>query len=51
MAFNVKHLLPYYGDSSYEDNSRANSVHPGKNDAGRIEEKAYAFMEKLDNLK
>ncbi|GJR26703.1 putative nucleotidyltransferase, ribonuclease H [Tanacetum coccineum] len=36
-VFNVKHLLPYHGDSSAGDlvvNSRANFVYPGGNDAG-----------------
>ncbi|GJS89136.1 putative nucleotidyltransferase, ribonuclease H [Tanacetum coccineum] len=36
-VFNVKHLLPYHGDSSDDDlvvNSRANFVYPGENDAG-----------------
>jgi hypothetical protein len=32
-VFNVKHLVPYIGDSSYEDaNSRANSLQPGEDD-------------------
>ncbi|KAK9108291.1 hypothetical protein Syun_024302 [Stephania yunnanensis] len=32
VKINVKHLVPYYGDTSDDDNSRANSVHPGEND-------------------
>ncbi|GJU18429.1 putative nucleotidyltransferase, ribonuclease H [Tanacetum coccineum] len=48
-VFNVKHLLPYHGDSSDDDlvvNSRANFVYPGGNDAGpSIEERAILFLE------
>ncbi|GKB64963.1 putative reverse transcriptase domain-containing protein [Tanacetum coccineum] len=43
-VFNVKHLLPYHGDSSDDDlvvNSRANFIFPGGNDAS-IEE--YAIL-------
>ncbi|PKI67388.1 hypothetical protein CRG98_012216 [Punica granatum] len=32
-VFNVKHLIPYTGDSSDDDDSRTNSLHPGENDA------------------
>ncbi|PKI72878.1 hypothetical protein CRG98_006746 [Punica granatum] len=32
-VFNVKHLISYTGDSSGDDDSRANSLHPGENDA------------------
>ncbi|GJZ42323.1 putative nucleotidyltransferase, ribonuclease H [Tanacetum coccineum] len=43
-VFNVKHLIPYYGDSSDDDlamNSRTNFVYPGGNDGGpSIEERA-----------
>ena len=31
-VFNVKHLIPYTGDNSDDDNSRANSVQPGEDD-------------------
>ena len=47
-VFNVKYLIPYVGDSFDEDaagNSRANFVHPGKNDA---EQKEFTFMEAWD---
>ncbi|GJV23767.1 hypothetical protein Tco_1376462 [Tanacetum coccineum] len=51
-VFNVKHLLPYHGDSSDDDpvvNSRANFVYPGENDAGpSIEERAILFLEAQD---
>ncbi|PKI57100.1 hypothetical protein CRG98_022494 [Punica granatum] len=43
-VFNVKHLIPYTGDSLDEDNSRANSLHPGENDA--VEEAASRYLEK-----
>ncbi|PKI45864.1 hypothetical protein CRG98_033744 [Punica granatum] len=32
-VFNVKHLIPYTGDSKGDDDSRTNSLHPGENDA------------------
>ncbi|PKI76295.1 hypothetical protein CRG98_003301 [Punica granatum] len=32
-VFNVKHLIPYTGDSSDDDDSRTNSLHAGENDA------------------
>ncbi|GJR47600.1 putative reverse transcriptase domain-containing protein [Tanacetum coccineum] len=52
---NVKHLLPYHGDSSDDDpvvNSRANFVYPGENDAGpSIEERAILFLEAQDRVK
>ncbi|PKI67383.1 hypothetical protein CRG98_012227 [Punica granatum] len=32
-VFNVKHLIPHTGDSSDDDDSRTNSLHPGENDA------------------
>ncbi|GJS94327.1 putative nucleotidyltransferase, ribonuclease H [Tanacetum coccineum] len=54
-VFNVKHLLPYHGDSSDDDlvvNSRANFVYPGGNDAGpSIEERAILFLEAQDRMK
>ena len=31
-VFNVKHLIPYTGDNSDDDNSRANSIQPGEDD-------------------
>ena len=40
MSFNVKHLIPFHGDSSEEEdvteNSRANSFQPGEDDADNI---------------
>ncbi|GJR89824.1 hypothetical protein Tco_0213835 [Tanacetum coccineum] len=54
-VFNVKHLLPYHGDSSDDDpvvNSRTNFVYPGENDAGpSIEERAILFLEARDRVK
>ncbi|GKC42023.1 hypothetical protein Tco_1059745 [Tanacetum coccineum] len=48
-VFNVKHLLPYHGDSSDDDlvgNSRTNFVYPRGNDAGpSVEERALFFLE------
>ena len=44
-VFNVKHLIPYVGDSSDEDdvgNSRAKFAHPGGNDAV---EKALTYLD------
>ncbi|PKI53870.1 hypothetical protein CRG98_025765 [Punica granatum] len=32
-VFNVTHLVPYTGDSSDDDDSRVNSLHPRENDA------------------
>ncbi|GKB27383.1 UDP-glycosyltransferase 85C1-like protein [Tanacetum coccineum] len=47
-VYNVKHLLPYHGDSSNDDlvvNSRANFAYPRGNDAGpSVEEQALLFM-------
>ena len=43
-VFNVKHLIPYFGDSSDDDaigNLRANFLHPGENDAVQ---KGFDFM-------
>jgi hypothetical protein len=35
-VFNIKHLVPFFDDSSEEDaNSRANSLQPGEDDADR----------------
>ncbi|KAK9127527.1 hypothetical protein Syun_016324 [Stephania yunnanensis] len=36
VKINVKHLVPYYGDTSDDDNSRANSVHPWENDEDEL---------------
>nr|KAJ0218923.1 hypothetical protein LSAT_V11C300143610 [Lactuca sativa] len=53
-VFNVKHLLPYYGDSSDDDHgahSRSNFVYPGGDDAGpSVEDRALAFLEAHDRL-
>nr|GEV55954.1 putative reverse transcriptase domain-containing protein [Tanacetum cinerariifolium] len=47
--FNVKHLLPYHGDSSDDDlvvNSKANFVYLGGNDAGpSVKKRAHLFLE------
>ncbi|PKI58864.1 hypothetical protein CRG98_020763 [Punica granatum] len=43
-VFNVKHLIPYTGDSLDEDDSRTNSLYPWENDA--IEEAASRYLEK-----
>ena len=48
--FNVKHLVPFTGDSSDDSYSRPNSVHPRENDVG-IEEQAIRFLEQLEKLK
>ena len=49
-VFNVKHLIPYMGDSSLGDddavNSRANFLLPGRNDA---EQKAIDYLEAWDS--
>ncbi|GJS56512.1 putative nucleotidyltransferase, ribonuclease H [Tanacetum coccineum] len=54
-VFNMKHLLPYHGDSSDDDhvvNSRANFVYLGGNDAGpSIKEQAILFLEAQDRVK
>ncbi|KAK9081979.1 hypothetical protein Syun_030961 [Stephania yunnanensis] len=42
VKINVKHLVPYYRDTSDDDNSRANSVHPGEND--EVQELACKFL-------
>ena len=42
--FNVKHLVPFVGDTSAED-SMANSFETGEEDATLI---GYAFMEGFD---
>ncbi|KAF8394833.1 hypothetical protein HHK36_018769 [Tetracentron sinense] len=50
-VFNVKHLIPYHGDSFDEDttNSGSNSFHPGENDA--LQQVANSYMTKLDQRK
>ncbi|GJU47342.1 putative reverse transcriptase domain-containing protein [Tanacetum coccineum] len=54
-VFNVKHLIPYHGDSSDDDlamNSRTNFVYPGGNDRGpSIEKRADLFLEAQDRVK
>ena len=49
-VFNVKHLIPYLGDSSFGDddatNLRANFFHPGGNDA---EKKGIEYLEARDH--
>ena len=49
-VFNVKHLVPFTGDSSDDSDSRPDSIHPRENDAG-IEEQALRFLEKWEKLK
>ena len=44
-VFNVKHLIPFTGDSSDDDampNSRSNFLSPGENDA--VQEQALVFL-------
>ena len=51
-VFNVKHLIPFTGDSSGDDavpNSRSNFLSPEENDA--VQEQALAFMKKFDKLR
>ena len=51
-VFNVKHLIPFTGDSSDDDvvpNSRSNFLSPGENDM--VQEQALDFMKKFDNLR
>ncbi|GJW82986.1 putative reverse transcriptase domain-containing protein [Tanacetum coccineum] len=52
---NVKHLIPYHGDSSDDDlamNSRMNFVYPGGNDGGpSIKERADLFLKAQDRVK
>ncbi|GJW82253.1 putative reverse transcriptase domain-containing protein, partial [Tanacetum coccineum] len=54
-VFNVKHLIPYHGDSSNDDlamNSRMDFVYPRGNDGGpSIEERADLFLEAQDRVK
>ena len=49
-VFNVKHLVPFTGDSSDDSDSGLNSVHRGENDVG-IEEQAIRLFEKWEKLK
>ena len=46
-VFNVKHLIPFAGDSSDDDHSRMNSVYPGENDADEI---AIRFMKMFEKF-
>ena len=46
-VFNVKHLIPFTDDPSYDADSRANPVQPGEND---VDEIAIRFMEHFDNF-
>ncbi|GKE35615.1 hypothetical protein Tco_1454937, partial [Tanacetum coccineum] len=49
-VFNVKHLIPYHGDSSDDDlamNSRTNFVYPGGNDGGPSIEERADFLHQL----
>ncbi|PKI32209.1 hypothetical protein CRG98_047400 [Punica granatum] len=43
-VFNVKHRIPHSGDSSDDDDSRTNSLHPGENDVA--EDLASRYLEK-----
>ncbi|KAL6519096.1 hypothetical protein OROGR_018416 [Orobanche gracilis] len=51
-VFNVKHLVPFVGDSSSDDDvgsdSRANLLYPGGNDAGQV---AIQYLQKLEHPK
>nr|GFD56053.1 putative reverse transcriptase domain-containing protein [Tanacetum cinerariifolium] len=51
-VFNVKHLVPFMGDSSEEDdevpNSRSNLLYPGGSDAVQFEE---VFMQQREHPK
>ena len=48
-VFNVRHLIPYVGDSSSGDddaaNLRVNFLHPGRND---VEQKEIEYLEARD---
>ncbi|KAH7576469.1 hypothetical protein JRO89_XS01G0075400 [Xanthoceras sorbifolium] len=49
--FNIKHLIPFHGDSSNDEtvgNSRSNFLQPGENDAAAIDDMALEFMEGWD---
>ncbi|PKI78148.1 hypothetical protein CRG98_001476 [Punica granatum] len=43
--FNVKHMIPYVGDSLDDDDSRTNSLYPWENDA--IEDVTNRYLEKI----
>ena len=50
-VFNVKHLMPFHGDSSDEDttiNSRSNFLQHGENDAV-VDQLALDYLEKWDS--
>lgn len=48
-VLNVKHLVPFNGNSSYGDeNSRANAFQPGEDDVNQI---APSFMERNEQRK
>ena len=49
-VFNVKHLVPFTGDSSDDSDLMPNSIHPRENDVG-IEEQAIRLLEKWKILK
>ena len=49
-VFNVKHLVPFTGDSSDDSDSRPNSFHSRENDVG-IDEQSIRFLEKCEELK
>ncbi|KAH7543730.1 hypothetical protein JRO89_XS15G0008000 [Xanthoceras sorbifolium] len=47
-VFNIKHLIPFRGDSSDDEavgKSRSNFLQPGENDAAAIDDMALEFME------
>ncbi|KAH7564967.1 hypothetical protein JRO89_XS09G0093600 [Xanthoceras sorbifolium] len=53
-VFNIKHLIPFYGDSSNDKvlgNSRSNFLQPGENDAAAIDDMALEFIEGWDRKK
>ena len=49
-VFNVKHLIPFHGDSSDDDtavNSRTNFLQPGENDTA-VDQLALDYLEGWD---
>ena len=49
-VFNVKHLIPFTGDSSDDDavlNSRSNFLSPGEND---VDQAALDFLDRFDRV-
>ncbi|KAK4855125.1 hypothetical protein QYF36_004243 [Acer negundo] len=53
-VFNVKHLIPFLGDSSDDDaveNSRTNFLQPRENDAAAMEHMTLEYMEGWDRKK